>query len=628
MAKRANKTKTDRPGKSEASSSKKGQVAKRPNAKSASEKSKTAPLPRRGRAATASVENVVSAPLSASSVSWSEFRDEVAAQRQRLLAKDVFPEQQELSELLETLAAAYSLLSSRDTLAPELAKAVVSQLSQQRTSTQLPAAEVSLSDNPLAALVDDAPPGSNGDEPPRQDEAPATEEEPGWIQVDPVLTTLRDVELPLALAAANVESIGGAHPMDVRQAAGNTWHELIYRYLDGEGMLHGRWLDCLPELLSSWARCEMLAKSQGGSLLGSEDHKQCEQLFAHTIAWCRNDGSLRLADEISRSWDWAKTAHRVFGRNSPFPGSTKEAASQGKSAKNKPKLKTSSATSLTRYSEWSKTAILATANDATTPASLALCFAQPELRLEFAAGGKTWLQGMPKTTLVFDGEPIVTADTWDEVCWHEDEDAVYLELQQDFGTHGKLQRQLLLGRKDRFLLISDAVLANHSHEIEYVTHWPLASEVEFSAAEKTREASLSVGVATVSILPLSEPEWRSQFSPCELTSSEMTSRDRAITFSRKASGRNLYAPLWFDFDSPRTKKPLTWRRLTVAEAMDVVPLDVAAGYRVQTGDEQFLIYRSLAARGNRTLLGKNLVSEYVVARFARNGTTEAILEIE
>src|SRR5690349_13587009 len=131
MAKRANKSRSGGSGKSPSPLSKKNQGPKKPNTKPAPEKGKTATPSRRARSASPRVENVVTAPLSASPFAWNEFRDEVAAQRQRLLAQDVFPEQQELSGLLETLAAAYSLLASRETLAPELAKAVVSQLSQQ-----------------------------------------------------------------------------------------------------------------------------------------------------------------------------------------------------------------------------------------------------------------------------------------------------------------------------------------------------------------------------------------------------------------------------------------------------------------------------------------------------------------
>lgn len=74
--------------------------------------------------------------------------------------------------------------------------------------------------------------------------------------------------------------------------------------------------------------------------------------------------------------------------------------------------------------------------------------------------------------------------------------------------------------------------------------------------------------------------------------------------------------------------PVTWRQLTVAEDRLIVPRDVAVGYRVQIGRAQWLFYRSLAECGNRTLLGQNLVSEFLAARFGRNGIAEPLMEIE
>ena len=73
---------------------------------------------------------------------------------------------------------------------------------------------------------------------------------------------------------------------------------------------------------------------------------------------------------------------------------------------------------------------------------------------------------------------------------------------------------------------------------------------------------------------------------------------------------------------------MTWRQLTVAENLTAQSDDVAVGYRVQIGRQQWLFYRSLAACGNRTLLGHNLVSEFLVARFSKEGKVEAIVETE
>ena len=77
--------------------------------------------------------------------------------------------------------------------------------------------------------------------------------------------------------------------------------------------------------------------------------------------------------------------------------------------------------------------------------------------------------------------------------------------------------------------------------------------------------------------------------------------------------------------SPRLIEP---GRLTVAEQLQIQPDDTAVGYRVALGDEQWLIYRSLSEPRNRTLLGHNLSTEMLVARFDTDGEVEPLIEIE
>ncbi len=90
----------------------------------------------------------------------------------------------------------------------------------------------------------------------------------------------------------------------------------------------------------------------------------------------------------------------------------------------------------------------------------------------------------------------------------------------------------------------------------------------------------------------------------------------------------MYAPLLMDLDPRRSRQPLTWRQLTVAENRKTVSSDVAVGYRVQIGCRQWLIYRSLAERANRTLLGSNLSTEFLFARFTPDDEAQPLLEIE
>lgn len=96
-----------------------------------------------------------------------------------------------------------------------------------------------------------------------------------------------------------------------------------------------------------------------------------------------------------------------------------------------------------------------------------------------------------------------------------------------------------------------------------------------------------------------------------------------------ALGSNLYSPLWIDLAPARHRRECTWRRLTVGENLEIQPRDVAAGYRVQCGKpSQWLIYRTLAPRASRTVLGQNYATDFVLCRFLECGGTEDIVEIE
>ena len=86
--------------------------------------------------------------------------------------------------------------------------------------------------------------------------------------------------------------------------------------------------------------------------------------------------------------------------------------------------------------------------------------------------------------------------------------------------------------------------------------------------------------------------------------------------------------MFLDLDRRRFRRRMTWRRLTVAESLRPVPADAAVGFRVAIGDRQWLIYRALATRANRTLLGHNLATESLIARFGKDGEVASIVEIE
>ena len=87
-------------------------------------------------------------------------------------------------------------------------------------------------------------------------------------------------------------------------------------------------------------------------------------------------------------------------------------------------------------------------------------------------------------------------------------------------------------------------------------------------------------------------------------------------------------PLWLDCDPSRFGRPLTWRQLTVADTRQNLPRHQAAGFRVQAGLEQWLLYRALDEPRNRTVLGCNLSCEFLLGRIRPDGSVGRTLEIQ
>jgi hypothetical protein len=279
---------------------------------------------------------------------------------------------------------------------------------------------------------------------------------------------------------------------------------------------------------------------------------------------------------------------------------------------------------------------------------LVVDFSGPEVIVQLRASGSDVIRGPWTWQATAGGKPITAAGPWKEVCWHTDFDGDYLEIEQDLAGGWSVQRQMFLAREDRFLFLADALLSpqpdsssgnagqgavgnalrgvpsDGANELRFTTSLPLSAPVGFQPMAETREGRLSFGrVTKATALPLALPEWNAEFSHGRLAAG-----DGKLNLELAAAGQRLYAPLFIDLDPARHKQPLTWRRLTVAESLRVVGRDEAVGYRVQIGRQQWLIYRSLAPIGNRTVLGQNTVADFFLHRFLPNGTTEALVIVE
>ena len=276
---------------------------------------------------------------------------------------------------------------------------------------------------------------------------------------------------------------------------------------------------------------------------------------------------------------------------------------------------------------------------------LAVATAGRSVSTELVCGRELLWSGTWEWEVRCDGQRIEPQGPWEETCRSSDADADYLELQMHCGGGVRLDRHLLLARKDHFLFLADAVLSRRRTNLEYRGSLPLADRIHFHGAKATCEGLLKGTRARALVLPLALPEWRGtggggrgtggggrgtrdESQSLDSRPSTLDSRLSTLSYRLSAGGSCLFAPLFVDLKPRRLAKPRTWRQLTVAENLTAQPRDVAVGYRVRVGREQWLIYRGLATKGNRTLLGHNLSTEFLVARFLRRGQVESLLEIE
>jgi hypothetical protein len=246
------------------------------------------------------------------------------------------------------------------------------------------------------------------------------------------------------------------------------------------------------------------------------------------------------------------------------------------------------------------------ANGAAT--KLTVAFPRQSLYLELCRGECPLLAGTWDFDISLDGEPIEPVADYEETCWVADKDVNYLELEIQLSGGMRLERHVVFAREDQFVFLADAVFGARAGKLEYRAWLPLAEGIEFEAHGDHTEGAI-VG----------------KKAEC---AGQLARRERTLELAQAVVGQNLFAPLLLDLKSRRFGKPWTWRQLTVAQSLAIQPADSAVGYRLRIGQEQWLVYRSLSPRANRTLLGHNLSSEFLLARFLKKGEVQSLIEVE
>jgi hypothetical protein len=238
--------------------------------------------------------------------------------------------------------------------------------------------------------------------------------------------------------------------------------------------------------------------------------------------------------------------------------------------------------------------------------------------------GQSVLSGEWGVHVELNGQREMQLGDWEEVCWFTDKEVDYIEVEAKFGQHAKVQRQAMLFRQERLLVLADALIGTETGQWLLRSSIPLAHGARFEAAQKTREGFIHLpGGQRCLALPLHLPEWRRQLGP-----GRFEAVDDMLNITAETTRGRCFAPVLISLCNRHSKKPFTWRQLTVAENLEVVQRDVAAAYRVQIGKDQWLIYRTLADAARRTALGMHTLSDFFAGRVKNNGDLDTLVEVE
>ncbi len=333
----------------------------------------------------------------------------------------------------------------------------------------------------------------------------------------------------------------------------------LIELLDGEGLLHARHLDQLAPLMACWTRCRALGSDLPQGCWSAAAEHQYAWLVRQSLRLARADGSpafsslgngrgaavsLKVALRLGGDSQDRQIARIALGRKKPAAG-----------------RKGTKLPSPAVHSEWAAAAVLRSGWERAAP-SLAVGYPGTEVRTELHCGGEVLWSGPWDVELRRDGRRARPTSDWEEVCWVSDGDGDYLELEIQLEGGLRVERQMLLARREGFLFLADAVLGTVPGELEYRSCLRLAPGVAFRGAKSTREGRLvcAGNRCRAVAMPLALPEWR-----VDPRVGTLQATAEGLELAQRARGRCLYAPLWLDLDARRMNKPRTWRQLTVGE---------------------------------------------------------------
>ena len=425
-------------------------------------------------------------------------------------------------------------------------------------------------------------------------------------------------ELPLTLSYI-LDEMKPLHAL--RTSAREALSEGLVELHNGEGLPRGANRATLRQLLACWTRCASIAADDKQRPFNSKAVRQYHQLVRQALRWTAPNGAELLRPETN-AWqpEFLQAALALSDKKKDVAAAR---ALLGKKLIGKELDGGDKTPDAPYHCDWARLGLLRS-GWAADDSVVAVDYTGDRVELEAWAAGRRLLGGAWKTESRVDGVAIAATEEWEETCWFSDHDVDYLELTQILDSGVRIDRQIMLAHRDKFIYLCDHFYGGKEATLEHTWQLPLGPAVLFCGEGETRDALLVDGKPLARVMPLALPEWR-----IDPRVGELTGDGNILTLSQKVVGRSVACPLFIDFNAQRATRASTWRQLTVAEALAIKTTDVAVSYRVQSGADQWVFYRSQGPRGNRTFMGQNTSSECYIARFAApSGEVEELMEIE
>ena len=248
----------------------------------------------------------------------------------------------------------------------------------------------------------------------------------------------------------------------------------------------------------------------------------------------------------------------------------------------------------------------------------------PKVELEISLFGVPVFGGEWELSVQLDGKPLAIDQDWKCICWTSDPDMDYMELQIEWPEGPMLCRQVMLSRKDHFLVIADAVSRAGGQRVDLQSTFPLRRGVKAKADMPTREVRVTAGDVKARCFPVALPDDR-----LLSTVGSFDADTNAIKLTQASSSEGLYAPIVIDWSPKRAVREAEWRTLTVTEDRRKLTPWEAAGHRLRLGDLHLVLFRSLdGSTESRSVLGLHTDKESVIAQFNNKGYVLPIVSVE